>query len=359
LIKEGTAKRESLRLVAPFVLVASQYQHALFGHWTKFASKEFRRALTELQLEGNDVLKGLLLFLSKPRSTALPATLEQQLQTLCEALDPALADPSLEVSVSANSTIKFRDLDIRFSHSVSEGLRFIQKYKGLTALEVELLKSLALVDELLSSDEIVRRSSSSARKVRAIVRDFACRLTRRSVGVRSGAVRDKPILSDFEKVVQGDSELINSAVKKVKSLLNKQGQFTVALNTTFGEPPPPTDRLAVLKTQQQKVRQLSLPVGDRPASTLCFLAVGSAENPQPVPLTYELFKSVRDLESGLSAASLPGSVVALLDTTRARMAGHIVRDDDDALDDAEISLGIKTEVVKLAAGKFSVLKGAK
>jgi hypothetical protein len=41
------------------------------------------------------------------------------------------------------------------------------------------------------------------------------------------------------------------------------------------------------------------------------------------------------------------------------MAGHIVRDDDDALDDAEINLGVKTEVVKLASGKFSILKGTK
>ena len=352
-----TARPESLRLAAPFLLVASQYQHALFGYWPKPSVKDFRKALKDVQLDGDPVLKGLLVFLTKPRNSSLPPTLEQQLSTLCEILDPALADPDLEVRVSGNSTIKYRDIDTRFSQSVLEGLRYIQKYKGLTPIEVDLLKSLASVDELLSSDDVVRRNAGSARRLRAMVRDFACRLTRRSIGVRGGVVRDALVLADYEKVVKGDQELINSAVKKVKSLLNRDGNFTVTLNTTFGEPPPPLDRLAILKTHQQKVRPLPSPVGDRPVNTLCFLAVGSGKHPQSVPLTYELFKSVRELESGLSAASLPGSVVALLDTTRARMAGRIVRDDDDALDDAEITLGLKTEVVKLASGKYSILKG--
>ena len=39
-----------------------------------------------------------------------------------------------------------------------------------------------------------------------------------------------------------------------------------------------------------------------------------------------MFKAVSDLDRGLSQASLPHSVLALLDTTRARMAGSIVRD---------------------------------
>lgn len=357
LTENPRAKPESLSLAAPFLLVAAQYQHALFGHWPKLPAREFRKALKDVQLDGNPLLRGLLAFLTKSRHVALPPTMEQQLLTLCEALDPALADPDLEVRVSSNSTIKFRDLDKRFSRSVSEGLRYVQKYQGLTLLEVDLLKRLAEADELLSSDEVVRRNAGSARRLRAVVRDFSCRLTRRSVGVRGGAVRDSLILSEYEKVVQGDSDLLNSAVKKVKSLLNRDGQFTVTLNTTFGEPSPPLDRLAVLKTLQQKVRPLVRPSGDRPTSTLSFLAVGSGKQPRSVPLTYELFKSVRELESGLSTSSLPGSVVALLDTTRARMAGQIVRDDDDALDDAEITLGLKTEIVKLASGKFSISKG--
>jgi hypothetical protein len=352
-----TPRQENARALAPFLLVASQYQHALFGQWTKLPLKEFRHALKELQLEKDPVLKGLQLFVAKPRHTSLPSTLAQQLAMLGELLDPALADPSLEVRVSGNTVITFRELDTRFSHSVSEGLRYIHKFKCLSQIEIDLLKHLESADEQLSTDEVVRRNASLARQLRAVIRDFSCRLVRRSIGVRGGISRDSGILADYEKLVYGDHELINSAVRKVKSLLNKDGHFTVALNTTFGEPLPPSDRLALLKTAPQKVRPLLAPQGDRPSHTLCFLGVGAGSKPQPVPLTYELFKSMRELDSGLSTASLPVTVVALLDTTRARMAGQIVRDDYDALDDAEISLGVKEEVVRLAAGKFSTMNG--
>jgi len=56
-------------------------------------------------------------------------------------------------------------------------------------------------------------------------------------------------------------------------------------------------------------------------------------------LTYDLFKAVKELEQGLSPASLPSTVVALLDTTRARLSGPIVRD-PEILMDASIKIGI-------------------
>jgi hypothetical protein len=51
-----------------------------------------------------------------------------------------------------------------------------------------------------------------------------------------------------------------------------------------------------------------------------------------------LFKAVKELERGISIASLPRTVVALLDTTRARLAGTIVRD-PDVLEESIIRIG--------------------
>ena len=68
------------------------------------------------------------------------------------------------------------------------------------------------------------------------------------------------------------------------------------------------------------------------------MQVGTGRSQQPIPLTYDLFKAVKELERGLSPASLPRTVVALLDTTRARLSGPIVRD-PEILMDATIKLG--------------------
>jgi hypothetical protein len=54
-------------------------------------------------------------------------------------------------------------------------------------------------------------------------------------------------------------------------------------------------------------------------------------------------------------ASLPRPVVALLDTTRARLAGTVVRD-EEILDGAEIRIGTRDTVISRELGQFVILK---
>jgi hypothetical protein len=52
-------------------------------------------------------------------------------------------------------------------------------------------------------------------------------------------------------------------------------------------------------------------------------------------------------------ASLPRSVVALLDTTRAKLGGSVVRD-EESLQGSEIHLGIRSDVIVRENGEFIV-----
>jgi hypothetical protein len=163
------------------------------------------------------------------------------------------------------------------------------------------------------------------------------------------------ILSDFQQVIEGDESLLHDAVKQVESLLNERDHFVVTLNTTFGEPLPPMQRRARLITDKQKVRSKP-PTGDnRPSASLRFLGIGSGSSSQAIPLTYELFKSVRELRQGMMPASLPRPVIALLDTTRARLAGKIVRD-EELLEGAEIHLGERDDVIARERNDFVVTR---
>jgi len=87
---------------------------------------------------------------------------------------------------------------------------------------------------------------------------------------------------------------------------------------------------------------------------VCFLDVEVGRDPQPIALTYDLFKAVSDLDRGLSQASLPRSVLALLDMTRARMAGSIVRD-RDVSDRPTIFLG-ENLTIERHRGRFASAK---
>jgi len=348
--RRHTGKNESLRLRAPFILAGALYEHALFCSWPRLSSRGLRKEINELEMRGDPGLMGLHYFLSAPREVSIPATLQPQLVAMSEALDPAIADPASVIKLSTRDLV-LKEIDARFSQSVGDGLAQVRRL--LSVLEVELLERLERTDDLLSSPEVRRRRPAVAKHVQNLVRDFACRLVRRSLGVRYGVTREHGVLTDFEKVISGDTQLLHKAVKQVEGLINHEDRFLVILNSTFGEPLAPLSHQARIHTAKQKVRPIELSGGGRPPANVRFLSIGGKGH--PLALTYELFRSVRELEAGMLPASLPRSVVALLDTTRAKLSGIVVRDEEE-LDGAEIHIGTRDTVITRELGEFVVIK---
>lgn len=354
----GTSSKVK-RQLAPFQLVAAQYQHALFSVWKCAPAREPTRDLRAVEggnakkLGSVDIIEGLIRFLSDGRRSAVPATISPHLRDICEILDPALAPPEEVFHTELNKRLS--DLDVRFSQSVGTGLDYVRRHRWLTPSEVDLLLRLSAADKELSMDEVRRGAPSSAKRLQLLIRDFACRLVRRSIGVRFGLVRDAHLLRAYQGMVSGDQILLHEAVKQVEALMNDGDRFEVCLNTTFGEPLPPKGHRAVLRTLKQKVKASNVKAVNRPEAMTRFLVVGSGSTKHSVPLTFELYRAVVELEHGLLPASLPRAVVALLDTTRARLAGKVVRD-GDALEDATISLGRAPETIAEQFGSFVVMR---
>jgi len=353
LVGEGS---QAQRRAAPFRLASAQYHHALFGTWSPRGLRVYWDDLKDLRLREDPVLGGLYQFLARPPAHSIPHTLASQLAGLVEALDPAIADPESTVQVNKSTRIAFRELDVRFSQSTQLGLAYVKSFRCLTKLDTNLLALLAEADDKLPTNESARRHPQAVARVQAWVRDFACRYTRRAIGVRGGATREASTLADFERVALGDRELLHEAVKQVDALLNDGDKFVVSLNTTFGEPLPPAQRRAVMVTSKQKVKAREWPGGDRPTPPTRFLEIGARGSSHTIALTYELYRSVRELRRGMQPASLPRPVVALLDATRARLAGSIVRD-EDLLEEGAMRVGTRDEVIVRELGQFLVSQG--
>lgn len=351
----GQAKVEAKRVRGLLKVVSAQYQHAIFGAWPVERAASLKSDIRELKLEDElPVLVGLQQFLSLDKRKETTSTLRTQLAGMSAHLDPAFASPALDVAISGSKTIKMVELDRQFSLSIKQGRSFLQKHQCLTTIEIDLLKALEAADEKLSEESTRRRKPAVAERIQALIRMVACRIARRSVGVRSGITRDSDVLIEFNQVLNGNSSALQMAVQEVGGLLNKDGHFQISLNTTFGEPLPPAERRVMLTTDKQKVRQKPLDHGDsKPRAPLRFLSVGTGENAQPVALTYELFKATQSLRKGMIPASLPRSVVALLDTTRAKLAGAVVRN-EETLEGSEIRLGVRDDVIVRNFGTFIV-----
>lgn len=350
-------KAEAKRVRGLFKLVAAQYQHALFGAWPVEKALALKRDIKELKVDTQPALVALQQFLALDKRKESTSTLRTQLAGMGSYLDPAFASPALEVAVSANTTIRFEDLDRRFSLSIQEARRFLQKYQCLSSIEIDLLKALEVADVMLSDESTRRRKPAVAERIQAFVRLVACRIARRSIGVRCGITKDSDVLAEFNQVLNGDASALQVATQQVEGLLNsKDRRFVVSLNTTFGEPLPPPERRVILTTDIQRVRPMPQLLDDsRPRFPVRFLSVGSGAAAQPVALTYELFKATTSLRKGMVPASLPRSVVALLDTTRAKLAGSVVRD-EETLEGSKIHLGIRDDVIVRNFGTFLVRK---
>jgi hypothetical protein len=327
------------RSTAIFQLVAAQYHHALFHRWNAPPGLGLLREIRELQLTDDNTAMGLHWFLVTRRSSYLPTMISGSLDSFVDLLDPALADPDVEVTLSSQTSFPLRELDVRFSRSITEGLNFARKYRVLTKLDVELLERLAKLDAELSIAGVRRRRPAAATTVQRYIRDFACRLVRRSICSRVGAVREEAILAEFQRIIEaGSGQDLDDVAQEVERLLNRDRDFEVSLTTTFGQPLPPDAKRATLVVPAKTVSPLDEQVTGRPKQPIQYLRAGDGRKGQPIALTYELFRAVKELELGMSVASLPRTVVALLDTTRARLAGPIVRD-QDALDRARIRIG--------------------
>jgi hypothetical protein len=324
---------------ALFHLVAAQYQHSLYHRWDRDAAVSLLRDIRDLGLQHDNAAMGLHWFLLSRRGQYLPAPIAGSLEALVDAMDPALAAPEAEAVLPGGRTLRLRDADVRFSRSVAEGREFVARVATPWAAELELLDRLAGLDKLLSQPAVRRRRPHAASRVQRLARDFGCRLSRRTLGTRCGAVRDRDLLAAFQQIV-GDKtgEELHDVAREVENLLNRDRDFEISLTTTFGQPLPPPDRRATLVVPARRVRPFETSDDDGPGSPLPFLRVGDSASSRPLALTYDLFKAVRELERGMSPASLPSTVLALLDTAKARLAGSIVHD-ASALERARILLG--------------------
>ena len=86
------------------------------------------------------------------------------------------------------------------------------------------------------------------------------------------------------------------------------------------------------------------------------MRIGAKDSGQSIALTYELFQAIKDLEMGLSPASLANEVVALIDTTKARFSGQFIRS-EDVVDDSLIRIGAKAVEISKVFNGFNVTYG--
>jgi hypothetical protein len=267
-----------------------------------------------------------------------------------DCLDPALASGTEEILCkSGGEAYSCSDIEELFSISVSEGLEVTKNQ--LAPLERDLLSSLVMADEVLVDENFAKNDSHHVRLLQGSVRQFAARITKRSLGVRQGLCLHFSVFEKYAAITEGEHDL-NSIRRQMTRLLHGDGNsFSASLVTTFGQPVASRNREIRLMTRRVSVREIRREDSSgRPRDSLPYLQVAETV----VPMTFPLFKALEEVNSGLHQASLPAEIFTLLNGVKSLVSGRLVRDELMLQDDARIIFGAVPEQVEVLDGQFRV-----
>lgn len=348
--KAGSVERDR----APYLLMSHLYHHRLFPRWPTFGSGEHRKAKQALLRSvdgGLSYATALFKFTSRSKQIISLVNGDVPLRVrslLGPQLDPALATGSLTLFKRDGIETSVTDIEDRFSLSIGEGLELVSTQ--LETLERDVLDRLRLADESLMEDKFPRNRAKQARLLQSTLRQFSARLTKRSLGTKQGVCLDKTIFDSYLNGIQDPSRL-NGVRKGLKALLNDaNNQFRAGLATTFGQPVAHRSREVTLSIDSS-INVVVVPkhsLEGRPKDYLPYLQVDK----HYIPLTFDLFKALSEVDSGLHDASLPSEIYSLLDRVKALVSGRVVRDKAVLAEDPKISLGASNELIEYVHGKF-------
>lgn len=334
-------------------LVSKLYQHRLFPLWPSFRSgAHFKAArdLAALKVPELAAAMGLLSWLAARRNASDTDISKLLASTWSDVLDPALASGPIALIETQKRTCTIQDVEERFSLSIADGLEMVRLQ--VSELERESLRELAVSDEYLASQAYPRKLTPSARIVQQVIRQFACRLAKRSIGTRRGVCRGLVRLREYHDATVSP-EGLKGFRKSLQALLHDdRNRFTASLATTFGQPVPYRSRDVRLITSKVSVKAIQRGQSDsRPVDPIPYVRIGN----YVVPVTMELFSSLADRDCGLRAASLAPDVFALFDTTRSIVTGEISRDPRMVEEEVLIEIGGSRQAFHLEDGQTSVI----
>ena len=355
--KLGTIERDR----APYLLMSHLYFHRLFPRLPGFDSgshREAKRALFKLSDTDSGLIsvKGFFRYSSHAKQLAanISGDVPIRIRTMLgPKLDPGLASGSDVLFVRGSEETTVNNVEDRFSLSINDGLDLVGSQ--LETLERDVLELLRLGDESLMEEKFPRNRTKQARLLQSTLRQYSSRLVKRSLGTRNGVCQNTGEFKHYLMATK-DSDVLNGVRRGLKNLLHdSNNKFRAGLATTFGQPVAHRSKDVALLLGSS-IRVTSVDVSERegrPKDYLPYLLVDE----HYVPVTFDLFQALNDVNDGLHDASLPREIYSLLDRVKSLVAGRVVRDKKLLSEDPVIVLGSSKDVIEYVNGKFIFSKG--
>ena len=229
-----------------------------------------------------------------------------------------------------NINRNLREIEAHFSFSVDAGYNLVNSY--LNPIERLLFENLVEIEKHLDTKARFETSISSKRidQILVLVRSVAIRYFKRLYFSGLGISKDEIYLSEFRKLnlIDDGSQV---KLKQVRDLFDKLIQesngLSLVLNSSISQPKMVIENQISISLRRIQIKHsyINDKINDVPRNNVRVFTIEFKEK-YFIPLTYQLYKALIQLNEGLSPSSLPQEVLSMLDSIKSKLAGIIVRD---------------------------------
>jgi hypothetical protein len=305
-----SASNTSVRVKPTYSLLQRLYPHALFPKAYSRLDENYSNNISK-----QEISLAILNRLFNTEGSAVKPIREILLGNFSN-LDPAISSPGSKES-------PLRRIEDEYSQSIELG-NSTSYTPNLSPLEINFLALLQLAEAEWDQELLGRRSFQAFEVVYAL-RQLACIIVKRSVGVRLGLHADEDYLAEFEAALQSQSKL-NRIRDTLQDLLGDRDIIFNILES-FGQPQAERGWLITLRSSHGGLQVLRPPstTSESPGHDVPFFQISGKYK---VPISFDLYRALCLKRAKCSSSSLPASVRAAIDRVRHLYAGELCRDEE-------------------------------
>lgn len=327
----------SERLAGLFELELNLYHNRLFSNWKDF-KKVDRQLLRSIKGAKCTVLSGTHEFFrtlaTKIRRSSNVAS-QGYLENCAILLDPALQDTTQIEDMPEEVAKDVRSVEDAFCKSLSLGIDTFFAMSCHQKCEIEKLfmeecaqveQNTTILDMSISDPEY-----SLSQVVLSALRIVMARITKRSIGAANALVLQGSRLSEFRTLLRDDGSLPGRKRKicqAIQEYLFPGGKFRHSMLATFGQSEPDAENAFFVESKTMP-RFVFVSTANVSTMTKNLLFVNEPMMGVTIKVNFDLYSALADIQTGLSAASLPERIYDIFDGAKARIQGHMCHNWDE------------------------------
>lgn len=336
-IEQVTSGQSAERLTALFELELMLYHNRLFSNWKDF-KKVDRQLLRNIKSAKCDVISGTHEFFkslaARIRRSANVSS-QDYLENCAQLLDPALQDTTQMDDLPAVVAKEVKDVEDAYCKSLSLGIETFTSVSCHQKNEIEnrfmqecgrVELNANILDMSISDPEY-----PLAQTVISALRIVMSRVAKRSIGAANAFVYQGSRLAEFRKLLANDGSVPGKKRKicqAIQDYLFPDGKFTHSMLATFGQSEPDRENAFFLESKTTPHFAFVATGHDNTTKNLLFVKEPSMG--LMIKINFDLYSALVDLQTGLSAASLPERIYDIFDGAKARIQGYMCHHWDES-----------------------------